>query len=66
MWVVLEPVDPIILFGKGDVGKLLLPHIVNPVVKCPIFLCLAVGRQEAIPFPVGFSSGIVIPFILGK
>lgn len=40
--------------AKGDVGKLLLPHIVNPVVKCPILSCLAVGHQGAVPFPVGF------------
>lgn len=46
--------------------KLLLPHIVNPVVKCPILLCLAVGRQGAVPFPVGFSSGILIPCVLEK
>lgn len=49
-----------------DAGKLLLPHIVNPGVKCPVLLCLAVGRREAVPFPVGFTSGIVIPCILGK
>lgn len=40
--------------AKGDAGKLLLPHIVNRVVKCPILSCLAVGRQGAVPFPVGF------------
>lgn len=52
--------------ARGDVGKLLLPHIVNPVVKCPILLCLTVGRQGAVPFSVGFSSGFLIPCILGK
>lgn len=52
--------------ARGDVGKLLLPHIVNPIVKCPILSCAAVGRQGAVPFPVGFSSGILISCILGK
>lgn len=52
--------------ARGDVGKLLLPHIVDPGVKCPVLLCLAVERWGAVPFPAGFTSGIVIPCILGK